>query len=175
MAAELPDHLSVDRHRSLEGRRKAVILRRLAVAGLGAVLLAGLIGAFGQGVSTVVARGSSGTLAVSAPERVRGGLLFQARFEVVALAPLAKPTIVLEDGWLEGSTMNTLTPSPTRETSRAGSLELEFEPMRPGEILTIFADFQVNPAGFGRRAQRVELRDRGRVIATVPRSMTIFP
>ena len=70
MAAQLPDHLSADRHRSLEGRRKAVILRRLAVAGLSAVLLAGLIGAFGQGVRTVVARGSTATLTVSAPERV---------------------------------------------------------------------------------------------------------
>lgn len=175
MENELPEQLDFERHRSLDGRRKAVVLRRVAVGFLSAFLVAGLAGAFGQGTSAVVADGSGATLTVTAPGRVRGGLLFQARFEVMALTTLAKPTIVLQDGWLEGSTMNTLTPAPTKETSRTGSLALEFEPMRPGDLLTIYADFQVNPAGLGRRAQRVELRDGGRLVAWIPRTMTIFP
>jgi hypothetical protein len=152
-----------------------VVLRRLAVGVLCAVLLAGLAGAFGQGTVRSVGRGSAGELTVIAPDRVRGGLLFQARFEIRAITSIAKPTLVLQNGWLEGSTMTTLEPSPTRETNRAGAFEFEFEGMSAGEVRSIYLDFQVNPAGYGNRSQRVELRDGTRLIASTSRSMAILP
>ena len=59
-----------------------------------------------------VAAGRGGILTADAPPHRRGGLIFQARFEIQANRRLEHPRLVLSSGWLESMTLNTVTPGP---------------------------------------------------------------
>jgi hypothetical protein len=136
---------------------------------------AGLANVFGQHPSTASAAAPEATLSVRAPDALRGGLLFQAHIEVDAREALRKPTVVLDSGWLENLTLNTVQPEPAKSTSENGGVALEFEPLAPGRTLSLYLQFQVNPTTVGRRSQDVVLRDGPRPITSVDRGVTIFP
>jgi len=71
--------------------------------------------------------------------------------------------------------INTIEPSPTSETSDNGRLELELGPIKAGDSFVLFMQFQVNPTNVGRRSQDVDLYDGNRHIATIDRTITVFP
>jgi hypothetical protein len=114
-------------------------------------------------------------LTVRAPERVRGGLFFQGRIDVVARERIGRPRIVLADGWTEELQLNTLEPAPAAESSSRGRLELEYDPLHTGDHLTIWMQFEVNPTGAGRRDRSVALLDDDRLVARVPAEITVLP
>jgi hypothetical protein len=114
-------------------------------------------------------------LHVYAPSRVRGGLLFEARFRVTAQQEIKKAILVLGPGWLEGMTMNTIEPAPSNEASADGSLSLELGHIPQGQSYLLFIQFQVNPTNVGHRGQTVQLYDGGRKLLELHRTMTIFP
>ena len=72
-------------------------------------------------------------------------------------------------------TINTIEPSPTDETSENGRLALTLGPIKAGDSFLLFMQFQVNPTNVGRRSQDVELRDGDTHIATIHRTVTVFP
>lgn len=169
--------MTLDRSQDLElsGRRQHPIYRRIGLAALALVVLAALFNVFGQESTTTVASGPAGVLSVESPARLRGGLLFQTRVEVQARRPIAHPKLVLSPGWLEGITQNTVAPSPESESSSAEGLALNFSPLSAGQTLVVWMDWQVNPTTVGRRDEDVELRDGPTPIATVDRTLTVFP
>jgi hypothetical protein len=112
---------------------------------------------------------------VYAPERVRGGLLYQARFTIDARRELREATLVLDPGWAEGITINTIEPSPVGEASRDGKLVFELGRIPAGGEHILFVQLQVNPTNVGRRSQDVELFDGPEQLATVERTITVFP
>ena len=114
-------------------------------------------------------------LSLYAPSRVRGGLLFEARFHITAKQNLRNATLVLSSGWLEGMTVNTIEPSPTSEASKNGSLSLELGHIPAGRTFLLFMQFQVNPVNVGRRAQDVALYDGNRKLLELHRTITVFP
>ena len=169
-----PDYIDRARHRELSGRTRARWGRRAVLVVLLAFVVAGLANVFGQRATTSVAQGPDVRLQVRAPERLRGGLLYQARFQVRAATAIAKPTIVLERGWLEGMTINTIEPQPVQESSDGRRLVLQLQPLRPGHVDILYMQFQVNPTTVGRRSQQVRLTDGSRTLLVVHRTVTVF-
>ena len=172
--ARPPDCISIPEHRD-NPRHVERWCRWLLVAALTILAVLGLANVFGQTPSETRATGSGATLAVSAPDDLRGGLFFQGRFEVVSERDLEKPTLVLSPDWFDGIHLNTIEPEPTGTTPENGGVGLEYDPLAAGEVLTVYLEFQVNPTTTGRRAQWAELRDGDRTLARVERPVTIFP
>ena len=171
---DIPDQLVLKVARDREGRRD-VTFRRIAVSALVVFLALGLFNLFGQHPSTTTAEAAAARLEVYAPARVRGGLYYEARFRVDAVRELKEATLVLDPGWAEGITMNTLEPSPLGEASRDGKLVFELGRIPAGQKHVFFLQLQVNPTNVGRRSQDVRLYDGDELVATVDRSVTIFP
>ena len=173
--AEIPDQLVLKRHRDLEGRRWHPLVRRTLLGLLAVLPVLGLINVFGQRPETSEASAPAASLKVYAADRVRGGLLYEARFHIVAKQDLKEATLVLSSGWLEGMTVNTIEPSPIGEASRNGSLALELGHIPAGESHLLFIQFQVNPTNVGHRTQNVALDDGAKRLVSIHRSITVYP
>lgn len=168
---------SLDRALDLElrGRGHHTLYRRLALAVLALIVIAALLGVFGQESTTTVAAGRKAVLSVTAPAHLRGGLLFQSRFEIHARRRLAHPKLALSPGWLEAMTLNTTIPGPLSEVSDPNGLTLEFEPLPAGQTLVVWTNWQVNPTNVGRRSEDTTLLDGPTPIASADRTLTVFP
>ena len=172
--SDIPDQLTLKISRDREGKRD-VLARRVGLTALGVLLVLALVNVFGQRPSTMTADAGAATLEVYAPERVRGGLYYEARFTVEARQEVEEATLVLAPGWAEGITINTVVPSPVGEASRDGQLAFELGRIPAGQKHVFFLHFQVNPTNVGHRSQDVSLYDGDRLLATIDRSVTIFP
>jgi hypothetical protein len=172
--ADVPDQIVLKIARDREGRRD-VVARRVLFVLLLVLLALGLLNLFGQRPSTTTAEGSAASLEVYAPERVRGGLFYEARFTIDAVRELDDATLVLDPGWAEGVTINTVTPGPLGEASRDGKIVFELGRVPAGNKHVLFVQLQVNPTNIGRRSQDVQLFDGDDLLATIDRSITIFP
>lgn len=177
MTAELPDGLTFERNRDHEGhgRRCAPWVRRLLLGCVTALPVLALLGVFGQHPSTVSADAPAASLSVTAPTRLRGGLLFQARVKVVPRQEIHHLQLVFDEGWWESMAVNSIKPEPESETSRDGRIVLEYGTWPAGKPLTCWINFQVNATNVGKRREDVALEDSGEVLASVHRSLTIFP
>jgi hypothetical protein len=174
--AATPETLNLDRHRDLGALYTAgIVARRVGFSILAIVAILGLLNVFGQRPSTKTADAPAARLQVYAPSHVRGGLLYMARFRVTAKTDLQKAILLLDPGWGESITINTIEPSPTDETSDNGRLAFTLGPIKAGDSFLLFMQFQVNPTNVGRRSQNIELRDGPSHIATIHRTVTIFP
>jgi hypothetical protein len=134
-----------------------------------------LLNLFGQRPVTSEAATDAALLKVYAADRVRGGLYYEARFTVTAKQDLKNATLVLEPGWAEGITINTVEPSPVAEASRDGNLVFELGHVPAGTSHIFFLHLQVNPTTIGRRSQDVALYDGDTFLTKVDRSVTIYP
>lgn len=167
--------LDLPRHRDLHGRNYEPWIRRAFLVVFLVLPVAGLLNLFGQQPVTSHAAGSGAALSVDAPETVRGGLIAQARFQIDADVAIEKPVLHLDQGWVEGLTLNTLEPSPVDEQWKDGGLELTFPPMQPGDVLRFYLQYQVNPINAGRRSQTTILLDGTRELTRVDRTITLYP
>jgi hypothetical protein len=134
-----------------------------------------LIGIFGQRTDTTSVNGGAATLELSGPSRIRGGLYLQTRITVRAHQQLSKPTLVLDRGFLNGLTVNTIEPQASQELNRNGSLVLQYNGIQAGNRLTVWVEYQVNPTTVGGRTQTLELDDGDTKVATIARHFTSFP
>jgi hypothetical protein len=172
--ADPPAYLTLRRNRDQAGRREAPI-RRVVVALLSLVLLAGLLNVFGQRPATSEAGTTAASLKVYAADRVRGGLYYEARFTVTARQDIKEATLVLDSGWMEGITVNTIEPSPVGEASRDGKLVLTLGHVPAGTSYILYLQLQVNPTNVGHRSQDVALYDGDTFLTSVDRTVTVFP
>lgn len=173
--ASAPETLTLRRHRDLVGRTWKMWARRGLVVLLVAPLALALANVFGQRPQTDVATAPAAKLKVYSPSSVRGGLYFETRFTITALRELKNATLVLDSGWLEGMTLNTVEPSPIGEASRDGKLVFELGHVPEGQDYIFFLQFQVNPTNVGHRSQDVALYDEDELITKVDRTITVFP
>ena len=151
--ASAPDRLDLKRHRHLEGLYGAgLVVRRAFYVVLAAVLVLALVNVFGQRPSTATRDAPAARLQVYAPSHLRGGLLYMARFHILAKQDLKAATLVLAPGWAESITINTIAPSPVDETSDNGKLSFNLGPLQKGRSYILFMEFQVNPTNIGRRS-----------------------
>jgi hypothetical protein len=172
--AESPDHLTLVRHRDRAGRRET-IARRVGLTLLSLFALAALLNLFGQRPATSSASVSAATLKIYGADRVRGGLYYETRYHVHARTELKDATLVLDSGWLEGMTVNTVEPSPVSEASRDGKLALELGHVPAGQEYLLFIQYQVNPTNIGHRRQKTWLYDGDTLLTSVTRTVTVFP
>lgn len=171
----IPDTIVLRRDRDLDSRRNDIWIRRGLFALICIVPVLALANLFGQSPESSSAAVAAARFSVTAPSRVRSGLLYQARFRIDAKVRLAQAELVLARGWLDGLTINTIEPSPTSETSQDGKLALDLGPIQRGQSYVLYADFQVNPTTVGRQDQTVTLYDGNRALVTLHRTLTIFP
>jgi hypothetical protein len=170
------DHsLDLERHRDLLGRSREPWIRRGIVVAMCMLPALALANVFGQEAGVQRTDTAAASLAVEAPTTVRGGLLFQSRFEIVAKRTIAHPTLVLSRAWLEGLSVNTLEPAPVDESWSKDGLELSYQAMSAGETRFVYLQYQVNPTTVERRSQRAELRDGAATLASVERTFTVLP
>jgi hypothetical protein len=174
MAKEL-DSVDLTRARELRGRGREVWVRRVSLLVVTAIPVLALFNVFGQAPSEAVADSPTATLIVSSPNQVRGGLLFQARFTIVAHQEIKNATLNLGRGWAEGFTINTLEPSPSQETSDNGRLSFQLGDIPARQTFTLYMQFQVNPVTVGSRSQVTELLDGSTGLVAITRDMTVFP
>jgi hypothetical protein len=174
LVSDIPDQLTLKLNRDREGKRD-VVARRLMVGAIVVLLGLGLANLFGQHPSRTVAEAEAATLEVHAPERVRGGLFYQARFRVDALTEVEEATLVLDPGWVEGITINTVEPGPIGEASRDGRLAFELGRIPAGQKHVFYLQLQVNPTNVGHRSQDVRLYDGEELLAKIDRTITVFP
>jgi hypothetical protein len=173
--ADQPDGIVLARHRDLKGRGWHPWVRRALFGVVALVLLLALFGFVGQSNSTTRVETPAATLTVDAPDAVRGGLLYQARFTIVAHRELKQATLVLNEKWIDGLTVNTIEPSPVGEASRDGKLALELGHLAAGARYVLFVDYQVNPTTVGARTLQAELDDGEQPVASLTRHLRIWP
>ncbi len=170
-----PDFLTLARHRDLKGREGRPWLRWAILSVIGLVLLLGLLNVFGQRPRTDTVRANGVELEVYSPDRLRSGLFSMARFTIRADREIRKATLVLDPGWLEGITLNTIEPAPVGEASRDGRIAFDLGHVPAGSKHVFFVHFQVNPTNVGHRSQDVDLLDDTTPLLHVDRSVTVFP
>jgi hypothetical protein len=173
--ADVPDQLTLKRHRDLHGRERRPIVRAVGLGCLGVLCLLGLANVFGQRPSTDTAETAVARLDVYAPLKLRSGLYFESRFHIHAREEIEDATLVLQPGWLEGMTLNTVEPAPVGEASRDGRLAFELGRIPAGGEHLFFLHFQVNPTNVGSRSQDVELYDGERLVASFDREAIVWP
>jgi hypothetical protein len=173
--ASAPDQLTLARHRDLRGREHRPYVRWVVLTALGMLCLLGLLNVFGQRPHTDTASADGVELEVYSPERVRSGLFFMTRFTIRAEREVEAATLLLDPGWMEGITLNTLVPSPVGEANRDGKIAFDLGRVRAGSEHVLFLQFQVNPTEVGRRSQDVQLLDGETPLLSVDRLVTIYP
>jgi hypothetical protein len=173
--ARAPDGIVLKRHRDMDGRQWGRRVRLALLFLLVAFVIAALFNAFGQRPSGATASTPGASLEVYSPTRVRGGLIWQARFTIVATRELKDAQLVLSTGWLESNTLNQIEPAPLGQASRNGSLSLDLGHVPRGERHIVYLEFQTNPTNIGHRDIDTQLEDGQRVLLSVHRTLTIFP
>lgn len=170
-----PQSLTLGTHRDRQNWWQSVWVRRTLLVVPSAIVVLGLLNEFGQRPATSTAAGADARLTVYAPNQVRSGLVYAARFRIDASRELKKAALVLSPGWAEGYTVNGLTPQPLTEASSNGKLHFGFGHIAGGQHLTFWISLQVNPTNVGRRPQNVWLYDGSSLIAVIHRTITVFP
>jgi hypothetical protein len=173
--SDIPDLIVLGRHRDLTGRRHQVWWRHAIVGLLAVFLVLGLLNVFGQRPSTVRAGGAPASLELYAPNALRGGLIYTARFTIVAHREVKNALLRLSPGWADAVQINTIEPSPLGEASRNGDLLLTLGHIPAGRKHVLFMGFQVNPTNAGSHSADVTLYDGGKRLAHIDRTVTVFP
>jgi hypothetical protein len=173
--AEAPDGLVLKRHADLAGRRRHPYYRRVGVAAVAVIPTLALFNVFGQKPTTTTAYAAPATLTVTAPDRLRGGLIFQVRVVVRAHQPIHNLNLEFDPGWWESMSVNAIEPQPSTEMSMNGRVVLSYGKLAAGQQLIAWLYFQVNPTNVGKRREDVWATDGTTLLAHVHRSLTIFP
>ena len=173
---DLPAQLDRKHNIDLARRSLEPSFRRAVLVLLLGIIVAALVGVFGQSPASSSVEGAGRTrLSLSAPEALRGGLIYQAKFEIHARQELRKAALVLDSGWFEGVTLNSTVPDPLGWAQRDGRSVVDLGHIPAGERYVLRLQFQVNPTSVGHRTQNVRLEDGGKTIAFIRRSATIYP
>jgi hypothetical protein len=175
MANSLPDGLTAERHRDLHGRARHPRYRQALLCLIAVFPVLALLNVFGQRPTVSGAHTAAADLKVTAPARLRTGLIFQVRVEVLAHRALSMPQLIFSQGWWESMSENSISPNATDESSANGRVVLTYNTLSAGHTLIVWLYFQVNPTNVGKRSEDIELNDGSTPITSIHRSLTIFP
>jgi hypothetical protein len=173
--AELPDQLDRSAHVDLHGRNIEPWFRRAGLVLLLGACALGLANVFGQHTHVVWVDSAAAKLTVETPGGARGGLIYQSIFRIDAHRDLAKPTLVLDPGWFDGLTINSVQPDAAQWGEQEGRNTLTLPALPAGDHFVLRVQYQVNPTVLGHRAQNVVLQDGSAPLLTLEHAQTIFP
>jgi hypothetical protein len=94
---------------------------------------------------------------------------------VHARARIAHPTLVLQHGWFESMSVNSIVPDPVTQASVDGTLRMVYPGIAAGHSATVWIYFQVNPTNIGRRSEDVVLEGAQGERVVARRSVTVLP
>lgn len=136
---DTPQGIQIGRHRDLRGREWYGWLRRGLLLIPAAIVVLALANVFGQHPETSTASTSAATMSVFAPTSVRGGLIWEARFDVHAVRTIRDARLVLDSDWLEANTVYSVTGAliavSTIALMQLGSSYLSFRSSRMRTVL----------------------------------------
>jgi len=174
--ASPPDGISLERHRDLAGRRvTSVWVRRVLLCGLLVLPVLALLNVFGQHPTTSSASSPVASMNVTAPARLRSGLIFQVRVQVTAHRDIKELQLVFDKGWWESMSVNSMVPEPSEESSEEGKVLLSYGKLGAGQQHVNWIYFQVNPTNVAKRSEDIEVRDGSTPLLHIHRAITIFP
>lgn len=174
--ADVPDGIVLKYHRDLDGMRKTLWPRRLIIGAIGVFAVLGLLNVFGQRPANATADAAQASLTLNAPDHLRGGLLFSARFHITAHHDVKDAVLVLDQGWAEGMAINTIEPGPVGEASRDGKISLDLGHVPAGRSYVLYMQFQANPTNVAwHRPAGVTLLDGSKRLLHIDRKVTIYP
>ena len=102
-------------------------------------------------------------------------MLWQARFDIRANREIKDAVLVLDSGWLESMTVNSLEPTPSNQTSRNLSLALDLGHIPAGKTWRQYMQFQANPVNAGSQSQGVTLYDGNVPLLHLNRNIMVWP
>jgi hypothetical protein len=173
--AGAPQTLTLNTSRDRSNWWQSSWLRRVLLLVPCTLVVLALANAFGQRMITKSATSPEATLSVTAPLHARSGVIYAARFRVAAIRQMKQATLILDRGWADGYTVNGQAPQPLTQGSSDGRLVYGFGHIEAGHKLVFWLSLQVNPTTVGRHRQSVRLYDGQRLLATVHRSVFVFP
>jgi hypothetical protein len=174
--AEPPEGISLERHRDLVGvRTRSPWVRRALLCAVAVLPVLALLNVFGQHPTNSSASSPVASMNVTAPARLRSGLVFQVRIQVTAHRDIKELQIVFDKGWWESMSVNSLVPEPSEESSEEGKVVLSYGKLAAGQQHVNWIYFQVNPTNVAKRTENVELRDGTTPLLRIHRAITIFP
>jgi hypothetical protein len=173
--ADVPERIVLERHRELRSPAFFRPARYLVLGALLVLLVVALANVLGQRPETHVVDTSRAKVELYAPSHLRGGLLYEARFTIQAHADVKNALLQLSPGWNEGMQLNTIEPSPLGESSRNGDLLFTLGHIPAGTVYRLFLEFQTNPTNVGRKTADATLYDGATKLATIHRTVTVFP
>ena len=136
----------------------------------------GLVNVFGQRVGTTSASGAVADLEVKAPRAVKSGLIYEVQFTVTAHTALAEPTLVLDSGWWDGFTVNTMSPDTKAWTQRDGRQLLSYDADAGGDRTRRAPPVPGQPSRRWARANRTSCSMTAATpILTLEHDTTVFP
>ena len=112
---------------------------------------------------------------VTAPARLRSGLIFQVRVQVTAHRDIKELQLVFDKGWWESMSVNSMVPEPSEESSEEGKVLLSYGKLGAGQQHVNWIYFQVNPTNVAKRSEDIEVRDGSTPLLHIHRAITIFP
>jgi hypothetical protein len=172
---DVPEGISLERHRDLRGRLGQLYARWLLLGVIAVLPVLALLNVFGQRATSTTVDGQAASLGVTAPAHLRSGLIFQVRVEVIAHRDIHELEIVFDRGWWESMSINSIIPEPSKSNSQNGQVVLSYGKLEAGQKLIAWVYCQVNPTNVGERRENVEIDDNGTPLLHLHRSLTIFP
>lgn len=151
----------------------ANLLSILVLGALMAVAMTGLLAGDRTRVRDFEAAGARVTLSV--PETLRNGEFFEMRLTLTATAPIADATIALPPALWRDMTINTMIPAAGEEEHKDGQFRFRYGALKPGEMLEIKIDGQINPPLTIGTAGEVALYDGGRRLGALPVAIRVLP
>ena len=170
-----PDGIVLKRHRDLDGRARNPWLRRVLLLAIAVLPVLALLNVFGQHPRTTTVSTPAVDVNVTAPARLRSGLIFQVRLEITARRDIRELEVVFDRGWWESMTVNSTIPEPSDVTSSDGRVVLHYGSLGQAHTLVSWVNFSVNPTNVGERQENIDIKDGPTELAHINRSMTIFP
>jgi hypothetical protein len=165
----------LDRHRDLHGRGGTPWVRRSLLCVIAVIPILALLNVFGQHPRTTSVSTPAVSVDVTAPSRLRSGLIFQVRLQISAHRDIKNLEVVFDRGWWESMSVNSSVPEPTEESSSDGRVVFEYGGLGAGHTHVSWIYFQVNPTNVGSRQEDLDVKDGETELAHINRSMTIFP
>lgn len=173
--ASIPDGITLDQHRDLRGRNANPWLRRGLLCLIAVLPLLAILNVFGQHPTTTSASTPVVSVNVTAPARLRSGLIFQVRVQLTAHQDIKELELVFDRGWWESMSVNSSVPEPTEESSSDGRVVFNYGALGAGHSHVSWIYFQVNPTNVGKRQENIDVKDGETELVHIHRSMTIFP
>lgn len=142
---------------------------------LGLVVGSGALGLLGSPTVERRAEGEAATLAVSAPETIRNGEVFEARIDVVARRPIGKLVLGVSPSLWRDTTVNSMVPAPAEETHEGDLFRFTYAALPAGRHFEVKVALQINPSLSGRNEGRIVVLDGERPLVELPRTTRILP